>query len=57
MIGFHASHEQYSPRDLLRLVKAAEKAGFQAVYLHHAGRDMETFRETFGARVIPALCR
>ena len=27
-IGFHASHEQFSPSDLLRLVQAAEAAGF-----------------------------
>ena len=29
-IGFHASHEQFSPDRLLRLVQAAEKAGFDA---------------------------
>lgn len=29
-IGFHASHEQFSPRDLLDLVQAAERAGFEA---------------------------
>ncbi|HEV7255874.1 MAG TPA: TIGR03885 family FMN-dependent LLM class oxidoreductase [Mesorhizobium sp.] len=27
-IGFHASHEQFSPSELLRLVQAAEAAGF-----------------------------
>jgi probable non-F420 flavinoid oxidoreductase len=27
-IGFHASHEQFPPSELLRLVKAAESAGF-----------------------------
>src|SRR3712207_5023785 len=27
-IGFHASHEQFPPSDLLRLVQAAEAAGF-----------------------------
>lgn len=30
-IGFHASHEQFSPRHLLELVQQAEDAGFQAV--------------------------
>jgi probable non-F420 flavinoid oxidoreductase len=30
MIGFHASHEQFAPSDLLRLVKRAEEAGFDA---------------------------
>jgi probable non-F420 flavinoid oxidoreductase len=30
-IGFHASHEQFSPRHLLELVQKAEKAGFRAV--------------------------
>ena len=30
-IGFHASHEQFSPRHLLQLVQQAEKAGFKAV--------------------------
>lgn len=30
MIGFHASHELYSPRELLRLVKKAAAVGFQA---------------------------
>ncbi|HEU4496665.1 MAG TPA: TIGR03885 family FMN-dependent LLM class oxidoreductase [Flavobacterium sp.] len=30
-IGFHASHEQFSPRHLLELVKLAENAGFEAV--------------------------
>jgi probable non-F420 flavinoid oxidoreductase len=29
-IGFHASHELFSPAELLRLVEAAEKAGFDA---------------------------
>jgi coenzyme F420-dependent glucose-6-phosphate dehydrogenase len=29
-IGFHASHEQFSPRDLLQLVQQAEQAGFAA---------------------------
>ena len=29
-IGYHASHEQFPPRDLLAHVKAAEKGGFQA---------------------------
>jgi probable non-F420 flavinoid oxidoreductase len=27
-IGYHCSHEQYSPRDLLRYVQLAEQAGF-----------------------------
>jgi coenzyme F420-dependent glucose-6-phosphate dehydrogenase len=27
-IGYHASHEQYAPGDLLRYVRAAEEAGF-----------------------------
>lgn len=30
-IGYHASHEQFSPRHLLELVQKAESAGFQAV--------------------------
>lgn len=30
-IGFHASHEQFSPSHLLALVQKAEAAGFQAV--------------------------
>lgn len=30
-IGYHASHEQFTPRHLLELVQQAEKAGFQAV--------------------------
>ena len=30
-IGFHASHEQFTPRDLLNWVPKAEKAGFQLV--------------------------
>jgi coenzyme F420-dependent glucose-6-phosphate dehydrogenase len=30
VIGFHASHEQFSPDRLLRLTQAAEKAGFDA---------------------------
>ena len=29
-IGYHASHEQYSPGELLRLVRRAEQAGFQS---------------------------
>jgi probable non-F420 flavinoid oxidoreductase len=29
-IGYHASHEQFAPSELLRLVKRAEAAGFQA---------------------------
>jgi coenzyme F420-dependent glucose-6-phosphate dehydrogenase len=30
IIGFHASHEQFGPDRLLRLVQAAERAGFDA---------------------------
>ncbi|WP_037324483.1 TIGR03885 family FMN-dependent LLM class oxidoreductase [Salinimicrobium terrae] len=30
-IGFHASHEQFTPRHLLELVQKAEDAGFKAV--------------------------
>ena len=30
IIGFHASHEQFGPDHLLRLVRAAEEAGFDA---------------------------
>ncbi|RKG98175.1 TIGR03885 family FMN-dependent LLM class oxidoreductase [Corallococcus carmarthensis] len=30
LIGFHASHEQFSPSELLRLSQKAEGAGFQA---------------------------
>jgi coenzyme F420-dependent glucose-6-phosphate dehydrogenase len=30
MIGYHASHEQFSPGQLLRWVQKAEQAGFQA---------------------------
>jgi coenzyme F420-dependent glucose-6-phosphate dehydrogenase len=30
-IGFHASHEQFPPEELLSLVQSAESAGFQAV--------------------------
>jgi coenzyme F420-dependent glucose-6-phosphate dehydrogenase len=31
IIGFHASHEQFAPSELLKLVEGAEAAGFQAV--------------------------
>jgi coenzyme F420-dependent glucose-6-phosphate dehydrogenase len=31
LIGYHASHEQFTPRDLLTYVQRAEKAGFQCV--------------------------
>lgn len=31
MIGYHASHEQFSPRDLLNFVRQAEGSGFGAV--------------------------
>jgi probable non-F420 flavinoid oxidoreductase len=30
LIGYHASHEQFAPDQLLRFVRAAEAAGFQA---------------------------
>lgn len=29
-VGYHASHEQFSPRDLIRHVQAAERAGFES---------------------------
>jgi coenzyme F420-dependent glucose-6-phosphate dehydrogenase len=29
-VGYHASHEQYAPGDLIRYVKLAEEAGFQS---------------------------
>jgi coenzyme F420-dependent glucose-6-phosphate dehydrogenase len=32
MIAYHASHEQFSPRDLMRLAKLAERAGFEAIH-------------------------
>jgi probable non-F420 flavinoid oxidoreductase len=31
IIGYHASHEQFEPSDLLSYVQAAEDAGFQAI--------------------------
>ena len=31
LIGYHASHEQFSPEDLLGLAREAERAGFAAV--------------------------
>ncbi|MDQ3395862.1 MAG: TIGR03885 family FMN-dependent LLM class oxidoreductase [Bacteroidota bacterium] len=31
-IGYHASHEQFSPSALLKLVQKAEKAGFQFIF-------------------------
>lgn len=31
MIGYHASHEQFSPQDLLIFAKAAEGAGFSSI--------------------------
>jgi probable non-F420 flavinoid oxidoreductase len=31
IIGYHASHEQFAPSELLRFVKAAQDAGFQGV--------------------------
>jgi coenzyme F420-dependent glucose-6-phosphate dehydrogenase len=31
MIGYHASHEQFSPSELLRYAKLAEEAGFTAI--------------------------
>ncbi|MDF3076211.1 MAG: F420-dependent oxidoreductase, family [Sphingobacteriaceae bacterium] len=31
LIGYHASHEQFKPSDLLKLVVLAEKAGFKAI--------------------------
>ena len=31
VIGYHASHEQFSPGDLLKLAVMAEKAGFEAI--------------------------
>ena len=30
VVGYHCSHEQYSPRELLELARAAEEAGFEA---------------------------
>src|SRR5687767_5723655 len=32
MIAYHASHEQFSPRELLRFAKLAERAGFEAIH-------------------------
>src|SRR3954469_16932930 len=32
MIGFHASHEQFSPRLLLDLAQRAEQAGFRCLF-------------------------
>lgn len=32
MTGYHASHEQFSPSQLLRLVQMAEEAGFECIH-------------------------
>ena len=31
IIGYHASHEQFAPSELLEYVRAAEDSGFQAI--------------------------
>jgi coenzyme F420-dependent glucose-6-phosphate dehydrogenase len=31
LLGYHASHEQFTSSELLEYVQAAERAGFQAV--------------------------
>ncbi|QBJ16822.1 hypothetical protein EYD00_25695 (plasmid) [Agrobacterium sp. 33MFTa1.1] len=33
IIGYHASHEQFAPHELLSFIKLAEQAGFNAVKL------------------------
>ena len=30
-LGYHASHEQFSPAEMLRLVQLAEQAGFTGI--------------------------
>lgn len=52
--GFHASHEQVPPADLLAAVVRAE-LGFDAIYLHHVGREQSEFVDVFGEKVLPQL--
>lgn len=45
MIGFHASHEQFTPSDLLAYSKLAEEAGFNAI---HSSDHFNPWSETQG---------
>lgn len=56
-IGYHCSHEQFSPRKLLDCVQRAEQAGFDAIYLHNVGRNQRRFISAFQERVLPQLHR
>ncbi len=45
LIGYHASHEQFAPAELLTLARHAETAGFQAV---HSSDHLAPFSERQG---------
>ena len=47
MIGYHASHEQFPPPELLQLVRLAEEVGFKAINCSdhfHPWRERQGYR-------------
>ncbi|WP_433358198.1 hypothetical protein ACQPYV_14725 [Micromonospora saelicesensis] len=53
VFGFHASHEQIPPSELL--LREYADLGVDEFYLHHVGQDQDEFLDVFGARVLPEL--
>jgi alkanesulfonate monooxygenase SsuD/methylene tetrahydromethanopterin reductase-like flavin-dependent oxidoreductase (luciferase family) len=51
-IGYHASHEQFSPSHLLHLTRAAEAAGFDAAM---CSDHFHPWTEQQGQRVLPQV--
>ena len=56
-IGYHCSHEQFRPSELVRFAQRAEQAGFTQVLLHNVNRSQEQFIDAFGERVLPQVTK
>ena len=61
VIGFHCSHEQIAPAQLLRDVQQAAwlreylDQGWDELYLHFVGKQQARFIDAFGQHVLPQL--
>jgi len=59
-IGYHASHEQFKPSELLNYVQQAEQAGLHLslsseINPYNVNREQQPFIQVFGQDLIPIL--
>jgi alkanesulfonate monooxygenase SsuD/methylene tetrahydromethanopterin reductase-like flavin-dependent oxidoreductase (luciferase family) len=55
IVGWHASHEQVAPSELLRMVQRAETAGFGAAMSSDHFSPWSRRQGEFGAEYVPSL--